>query len=113
MPTPSATPTRSFLFDFREISFPKYKSSNFGSFKIVVNSLLNKFIDSYFNPSPHREIMAPDTPLHPAEATSIDVLKGKIDGERRYGYDINGKQKRILLNAFDMNGVGHIRYADG
>ncbi|KAE9579194.1 Dimethyl-sulfide monooxygenase [Colletotrichum fructicola] len=52
--------------------------------------------------------MAPDTPLHPAEATSIDLLKGKIDGERRYGYYINGKQKRILLNAFDMNGVGHI-----
>ncbi|KAI8289304.1 Dimethyl-sulfide monooxygenase [Colletotrichum sp. SAR11_57] len=52
--------------------------------------------------------MAPDIPLHPAEATSIDLLKGKIDGERRYGYYINGKQKRILLNAFDMNGVGHI-----
>lgn len=75
--------------------------------------MLSKLIDSYFNHQLHRDIMAPDTPLHPAEATSIDLLKGKIDGERRYGYYINGKQKRILLNAFDMNGVGHIRYADG
>ena len=31
--------------------------------------------------------------------------------ERRPGYDENGKKKRILLNAFDMNGIGHVRYA--
>ncbi|KAM0549875.1 hypothetical protein ACHAPJ_009122 [Fusarium lateritium] len=48
---------------------------------------------------------APDSkPLDASE----DVLLGKVDGERRYGYTKNGKKKRILLNAFDMNGVGHI-----
>jgi hypothetical protein len=26
-----------------------------------------------------------------------------------YGYESTGKKKRILLNAFDMNGLGHIR----
>lgn len=29
--------------------------------------------------------------------------------ERRSGYQENGKKKRILLNAFDMNGLGHVR----
>ncbi len=28
----------------------------------------------------------------------------------KYGYTSGGKKKRILLNAFDMNGIGHIRY---
>lgn len=39
----------------------------------------------------------------------LDLLQGKVDGERKYGYTKDGKKKRLLLNAFDMNGVGHIR----
>ena len=30
----------------------------------------------------------------------------------KYGFTSSGKKKRILLNAFDMNGVGHIRFRD-
>ncbi|KAF5004225.1 hypothetical protein FDECE_9254 [Fusarium decemcellulare] len=41
-------------------------------------------------------------------AAPEDALLGKVDGERRYGYTPDGKKKRILLNAFDMNGIGHI-----
>ncbi|KAI8716118.1 Bac-luciferase domain-containing protein [Fusarium sp. LHS14.1] len=44
----------------------------------------------------------------PAEPLSKDLLEGKVQLERKYGYTFEGKQKRILLNAFDMNGVGHI-----
>ncbi|KAL6352203.1 hypothetical protein LRP88_14647 [Fusarium phalaenopsidis] len=44
----------------------------------------------------------------PAEPLSKDLLEGKVQLERKYGYTLEGKQKRILLNAFDMNGVGHI-----
>lgn len=29
----------------------------------------------------------------------------------RYGFTPTGEKKRILLNAFDMNGIGHTRYA--
>ena len=39
---------------------------------------------------------------------SDDVLRGAVATERRYGVGADGKKKRILLNAFDMNGVGHI-----
>lgn len=28
-----------------------------------------------------------------------------------YGFTPEGKKKRILLNAFDMNGIGHTRLA--
>lgn len=28
-----------------------------------------------------------------------------------YGFTPEGKKKRILLNAFDMNGIGHTRFA--
>lgn len=52
--------------------------------------------------------MAPDSPLPKTEATSIDIVLGKVDGERKYGYTQEGNKKRILLNAFDMAGVGHI-----
>lgn len=34
-----------------------------------------------------------------------------VDSNAKFGYAKDGKQKRILLNAFDMNGVGHIRLA--
>ncbi|KAF4943518.1 hypothetical protein FSARC_14903 [Fusarium sarcochroum] len=45
---------------------------------------------------------APDSkPLGAPE----DALLGKVDGERRYGYTQDGKKKRILLNAFDMNSI--------
>ena len=46
----------------------------------------------------------------PAEPLSKDLLEDKVQLERKYGYTFEGKQKRILLNAFDMNGVGHIRF---
>ena len=49
-----------------------------------------------------------DTPDQ--EPTPLEILQGKVDGERKHGYTAAGKQKRILLNAFDMNGIGHIRY---
>lgn len=39
----------------------------------------------------------------------LDLLQGKVQEERQYGYTKNGQKKRILLNAFDMIGVGHIR----
>ncbi|KAF4122225.1 xenobiotic compound monooxygenase [Geosmithia morbida] len=41
-------------------------------------------------------------------ATSVDTQSANVNGERRYGYTTEGKKKRILLNAFDMNGIGHI-----
>lgn len=41
----------------------------------------------------------------------LDLLQGKVNGERKFGYRQDGKKKRILLNAFDMNGIGRIRYA--
>lgn len=43
-----------------------------------------------------------------AEPLPLDLLQGKVQGERKYGYTKDGQKKRILLNAFDMNGVGHI-----
>ena len=33
-----------------------------------------------------------------------------LSPKKIYGYTPEGKKKRILLNAFDMNGIGHIRY---
>jgi hypothetical protein len=44
-----------------------------------------------------------------AEPLPLELLQSKVQGERRYGINEDGSQKRILLNAFDMNGVGHIR----
>ncbi|CAG9953765.1 unnamed protein product [Clonostachys rosea f. rosea IK726] len=38
----------------------------------------------------------------------LDLLQGKVNGERKFGYRQDGKKKRILLNAFDMNGIGRI-----
>lgn len=46
-----------------------------------------------------------------SQPLSLDVLQGNVEEERKFGYTKAGKQKRILLNAFDMNGIGHIRYA--
>jgi alkanesulfonate monooxygenase SsuD/methylene tetrahydromethanopterin reductase-like flavin-dependent oxidoreductase (luciferase family) len=37
-----------------------------------------------------------------------EVFQGKTETPQCYGYLTNGKKKRILLNAFDMNGIGHI-----
>jgi hypothetical protein len=45
----------------------------------------------------------------PANDFSNEILQGTEKPPRRYGYDSNGSKKRILLNAFDMNGIGHIR----
>src|SRR5687768_4237764 len=45
-----------------------------------------------------------------ADPLPLDLLQGKVQEERQYGYTKDGKKKRILLNAFDMNGVGHIRF---
>ena len=50
---------------------------------------------------------AADSPL--THHTPLDVLTARREGERKFGYTKEGKKKRILLNAFDMNGVGHIR----
>ncbi|RSL43339.1 hypothetical protein CEP54_015132 [Fusarium duplospermum] len=47
----------------------------------------------------------------PSEPFSKDLLEGKVQLERKCGYTLEGKKKRNLLNAFDMNGVGHIRFA--
>lgn len=41
------------------------------------------------------------------QGVSADVLSGKARGEAKYGYNAQGQKKRILLNAFDMNGIGH------
>lgn len=54
--------------------------------------------------------MAPDSELDPKQAVSLAILQGKVTEEAKYGYKPDGTKKRILLNAFDMNGVGHIRY---
>ena len=43
------------------------------------------------------------------ESTPLEVLQDKVEGQRRHGYTADGKQKRMLLNVFDMNGIGHIR----
>ena len=53
--------------------------------------------------------MSPDSPL-PRQPLAPEVLDGTARGERKYGYTRDGEKKRILLNAFDMNGIGHIRY---
>jgi hypothetical protein len=45
----------------------------------------------------------------PALGLPQDVLQGSTNTPQRYGYQANGRKKRILLNAFDMNGIGHIR----
>lgn len=50
---------------------------------------------------------ATDTPDQ--EPTPLPILQGKVTSERKFGYTSDGKKKRILLNAFDMNGIGHIR----
>ncbi|KAM5378133.1 hypothetical protein ACJZ2D_004591 [Fusarium nematophilum] len=50
---------------------------------------------------------APNSALT-SEEVPVAALLGKVNGERRYGYNPDGKKKRILLNAFDMNGIGHI-----
>ncbi|KAF7542798.1 hypothetical protein G7Z17_g11267 [Cylindrodendrum hubeiense] len=42
------------------------------------------------------------------EPLSLDLLQGRVEEERQYGYTKDGRKKRILLNAFDMNGIGHI-----
>ncbi|KAJ4294317.1 hypothetical protein N0V90_008007 [Kalmusia sp. IMI 367209] len=44
----------------------------------------------------------------PASNTPLAVLQGKTETPKRYGYRTDSKKKRILLNAFDMNGIGHI-----
>lgn len=44
-----------------------------------------------------------------SEPLPLELLQSKVQGQRRYGFNEDGTQKRILLNAFDMNGVGHIR----
>ncbi|KAJ9144999.1 Xenobiotic compound family [Pleurostoma richardsiae] len=49
-----------------------------------------------------------DSPLPTGHALPLEILKGEVTGERKYGLDTSGNKKRILLNAFDMNGVGHI-----
>ena len=46
----------------------------------------------------------------PALGVPLEVLQGKEATPQRYGYRADGQKKRILLNAFDMNGIGHIRY---
>lgn len=46
----------------------------------------------------------------PAQNVSIEALRGTEKTPQRYGYRSDGTKKRILLNAFDMNGIGHIRY---
>lgn len=40
-------------------------------------------------------------------------MSATTNGDHTHNFGIlpNGQKKRILLNAFDMNGVGHIRYA--
>jgi hypothetical protein len=48
-----------------------------------------------------------------ADPLPLDLLQGKVQEERQYGYTKDGQKKRILLNAFDMNGVGHIRLVSG
>ncbi|KAF2788795.1 Nitrilotriacetate monooxygenase component A/pristinamycin IIA synthase subunit A [Melanomma pulvis-pyrius CBS 109.77] len=44
----------------------------------------------------------------PAANTPLNVLQGTAATPQKYGYKPDGSKKRILLNAFDMNGIGHI-----
>lgn len=46
----------------------------------------------------------------PALNMSLQVLQGTANTPRKYGYHPDERKKRILLNAFDMNGIGLIRY---
>jgi hypothetical protein len=47
----------------------------------------------------------------PAHNIALPILQGKAETPQKYGYTADGSKKRILLNAFDMNGIGHIRWA--
>ncbi len=38
-----------------------------------------------------------------------ETLKKRKRSVGPYGFTESGKKKRILLNAFDMNGIGHTR----
>ncbi|KAF2832389.1 Nitrilotriacetate monooxygenase component A/pristinamycin IIA synthase subunit A [Ophiobolus disseminans] len=44
----------------------------------------------------------------PALNVPLKVLQGNGETPSKYGYRADGQKKRILLNAFDMNGIGHI-----
>lgn len=46
----------------------------------------------------------------PGLNVSLPILQGTEETPQKYGYRPDGTRKRILLNAFDMNGIGHIRY---
>lgn len=51
-----------------------------------------------------------DVDCHDSSPKKSDLNDILTVHERRKGYTQDGKKKRILLNAFDMNGMGHVRY---